>query len=76
MERTRGSFDPSTTNSATGWVKSTFSGSGNCVEWSVEPADRRVQVRDSKDPDGAVLTFTMSEWSAFVEGVKNCEADL
>jgi Domain of unknown function (DUF397) len=39
-----------------------------CVEVSI--ADDRVRIRDSKDPEGAKLTFDRAEWSAFVEGVK------
>lgn len=50
-----------------GWVKSSFSGSGNCVE--VRACGAGVQVRDSKDPDGPVLTFTRAEWAAFLAGV-------
>jgi hypothetical protein len=26
-------------------------------------------IRDSKDPDGAVLVFTSAEWEAFAAGV-------
>ena len=29
-----------------------------------------VHVRDSKDPDGPVLTFTTAEWAAFVAALK------
>jgi len=36
----------------------------------------RVLVRDSKEPDGAVLTFTHSEWRAFVGGATDGEFDL
>jgi hypothetical protein len=32
-------------------------------------------VRDSKNPDGPVLTFTTREWKAFREGVKGGEFD-
>jgi len=53
------------------WYKSTFSNGsgGNCVETAKLPDGGRA-VRDSKDPDGPVLTFTASEWAAFVAGVK------
>jgi hypothetical protein len=30
-----------------------------------------VAVRDSKNPDGPVLRFTASEWSAFLAGVRD-----
>ena len=47
------------------WSKSTFSAyNGSCLE--ARMADGMVQVRDSKDPDGAVLTFTRNEWAAFL----------
>jgi hypothetical protein len=39
-------------------------------------ADGEVHVRDSKRPDGPVLSFTPSEWRAFVTGVKSGEFDL
>jgi hypothetical protein len=62
--------------SAAGWVKSSRSGpySDNCVE--VNGLDGPlIAVRDSKDPDGTVLAFTLSEWNAFVEGARNGEFD-
>ena len=49
------------------WRKSTKSGSngGACVEVA-DNLPGRVLVRDSKDPQGPVLTFTPWEWQAFV----------
>ena len=50
------------------WKKSPTSGAdGDCVEVRRTPFG--IQVRDSKNPDGAVLHFTDREWSAFLEGV-------
>ncbi|MGH3585464.1 MAG: DUF397 domain-containing protein [Pseudonocardia sp.] len=51
------------------WRKSPFSNpNGNeCVEVSFT-ADA-VGVRDSRNPDGAVLVFDRDEWKAFVDGV-------
>jgi Domain of unknown function (DUF397) len=49
------------------WKKSSASGDGTCVE--VRRTNRGVQVRDSKDPGGAVLDFTEAEWIAFLKGV-------
>lgn len=47
------------------WHTSSYSTyNGNCVQ--VRLADGAVQVRDSKDPDGPVLTFTRDEWTAFL----------
>lgn len=50
-----------------GWRKSSYSGTGDCVEVAVCGDD--VLVRDTKDPAGARLTFTVSEWRAFLDGV-------
>jgi hypothetical protein len=33
-------------------------------------------MRDSKDPDGPVLTFTPDEWKAFTLGVQDGEFDV
>jgi len=55
------------------WLKSSRSNPGACVE--VRFIDDFVQVRDSKDPDGPVLTFTNREWTAFLEGVRSNEFD-
>jgi len=56
------------------WRKSSFSQSGDCVEWIYSEA--LVHVRNSKDPSGHALEFTHSEWQAFISGVKSGEADL
>lgn len=72
-----------------GWIHSSYSGASNCVEikWqaSSKCADKScvqvaanptgVRVRDSKDPDGPVLTFTPDEWQAFTTGVRDGEFD-
>lgn len=58
------------------WVKSSFSGAnGACVETNFSP-EGSVSVRDSKDPDGAVLLFTREEWEAFIAGVENKEFNI
>ncbi|SDJ68610.1 protein of unknown function [Actinopolyspora mzabensis] len=50
----------------TGWIKSSRSSgaSDNCVE--VRLTDTAVGVRDSKNPDGPVHTFTHHAWRAFL----------
>jgi hypothetical protein len=52
------------------WRKSARSNNGGaCVEVATNlPAV--VAVRDSKDPDGAVLRFGPDEWTAFLEGIR------
>lgn len=57
------------------WIKSSWSGNqGNCVEVRLD--GETVQVRDSKNSDGPVLTFTHDEWVAFTGGAKDGEFDL
>jgi hypothetical protein len=55
------------------WLKSSLSfANGDCVQVARLPG-RRVGVRDSKNPAGPVLSFTLSEWAAFLGGVQNGE---
>jgi hypothetical protein len=56
------------------WRKSSASCCADCVEWRI--ATHGVDVRHSKDPDGPCLHFSPSEWQAFLQGVKQGEADL
>jgi hypothetical protein len=53
------------------WRKSSFSGTGNCVE--VRRDGGLVQIRDSKDPYGMRLSFTRDEWAAFLAGAEGGE---
>ena len=56
------------------WRKSTRSGSnGQCVE--VRRTGDTIELRDSKDRSGPVLSFTLGEWAAFTAGVKDAEFD-
>jgi hypothetical protein len=57
-----------------GWQKSSTSEESGCVE--VRPLTDSVQVRDSKDPDGAVLEFSFHEWNRFLEGVRLGDFDV
>lgn len=50
------------------WRKSSFSGASNCVE--VATSGDLVFIRDSKDPEGPVLTTSLDQWRAFVEYVR------
>lgn len=56
------------------WRKSTRSQANGCVEVAIAPD--QVAVRDSKDREGPVLTFTPHEWKAFCEGVMAGEFSL
>lgn len=40
-----------------------------CIE--VAFVDERVAIRNSKEPAGAVLVFSLEEWEAFLGGVRN-----
>ena len=55
------------------WRKSSLSETGQCVE--VAFLAESVALRHSQDPFGPVLTFTPSEWAAFVGGVHLGEFD-
>lgn len=58
------------------WRKSSYSiGNGECVEVAVLPgavpgAGYVIALRDSKDPDGPMLTFTPSVWQEFTASLK------
>jgi hypothetical protein len=58
------------------WVKSSLSfANGNCVEAQFL-TDGGVQVRNSRDREGPVLTFTAGEWTSFIGGCKLGEFEL
>jgi Domain of unknown function (DUF397) len=52
------------------WRKASYSGNGgaDCVETGSVPG--AVLVRDTRDRDGAVLSFTVGAWRAFAAGLK------
>lgn len=58
------------------WRKSSYSNGsgGDCVEVATLP--RGIGIRDSKDPSGPALTFSVAEWEAFTAGVRGGEFDL
>lgn len=51
------------------WRKSEASGESGCVE--VAFVGRSVLVRNSRDRGGPVLSFTDSEWTAFLTGARS-----
>ena len=55
------------------WRKSTYSGINGCIE--IGFINRHVAIRDSKDPEGRFLLFTIAEWSAFLDGVRDGQFD-
>ena len=59
------------------WIKATKSGNnGDCVELGTDAGNPTVvYLRDSKNKDGAVLTFNRSEIAAFIDGAKKSEFD-
>jgi Domain of unknown function (DUF397) len=66
---------PERPGSGSYWVKSSLSfANGNCVEVASLP-DGEIGVRNSRDPEGAVLRFTSDEWHAFLGGARNGEFD-
>ncbi|MGP3987464.1 DUF397 domain-containing protein [Streptomyces sp. 3N207] len=56
------------------WVKSSYSNQdgGNCLEWSPTTAASTgtIPVRDSKTPNGPVLSFPTDSFTRFVAAVK------
>ncbi|MGW0733584.1 DUF397 domain-containing protein [Streptomyces sp. NPDC002851] len=48
------------------WYKSSYSADegGSCVEVATHPS--AIHIRDSKDPEGPILTVSPATWAAFV----------
>ncbi len=46
------------------WAKSSYSNGGGCLE---ARQDITVQIRDRKDPDGPILSFTPNVFASFLE---------
>lgn len=58
-----------------GWMKPWSGGNGgNCVE-VLKLQDGRIAVRQSTDPEGPALLYTVSEMTAFIEAAKDGRAD-
>lgn len=50
------------------WRKSSYSTSGNCVEVAIQ--DEVVHIRDSKNPNLAVLSIPSSSWLEFIQTIQ------
>lgn len=71
-ERHEGS--PHTVEPTGPWRKSTFSNQQDCVELA-PTSDGGVAVRNSNDHSLGTLSFTPTEWEAFLSGCKAGEFD-
>ena len=56
------------------WRKSTASSTGGCVEVAV--VDGSVLIRDSVNPEGAVLELPLAAWSIFLVRARGEDFDL
>ena len=56
------------------WRKSSYSGNGggDCVEVA-RSLPGVVAVRDSKNPDGPILTFSRDEWASFITRLRTID---
>lgn len=58
------------------WQKSRRSNpSGNCVELAPLPGGAGVAVRNSRDPQGPALIYTVDEIAAFILGARDGDFD-
>lgn len=55
------------------WRKSSASGAGNCAEVAFD--GDAVLLRNSQHPSGPMLSFSHSEWDAFLTGARDGEFD-
>lgn len=56
------------------WLTSSACDQNNCVQVASDGAGM-VAVRDSKDPGGAILSYTADGWRDFISGAKRGEFD-
>lgn len=56
------------------WRKSSYSNSGDCLEWLIETD--KVRLRDSTRETSDELHLSYSQWRAFLAAVRAGEADL
>lgn len=58
----------------TTWTRPARCSFGDCVEVAFDGIN--IHIRDSKHPNGAVLTFTKPEFTAFIDATKRGEFDV
>jgi hypothetical protein len=61
-------------NPVNAWRKSSRSATTDCLEVRIGPSE--VLVRNSRDQQGVVLSFSYDEWRAFLAGAALGEFDL
>lgn len=57
------------------WKKSSKTISGDCVEVALTENQEFVWTRNSNDPDGPWVRYTIREWRAFIDGAHEYEFD-
>lgn len=58
------------------WHKSRRSNpSGNCVEMAALPGGAGIAMRNSRDPEGPALIYTLAEITAFIAGARDGDFD-
>lgn len=77
MDNARNGIPAGELPSSLTWRKSVRSGpnGGNCVELAALPGGESIAVRNSRDPEGPALIYTVAEIRALVEGAKDGEFD-
>ena len=77
MDKARNGVPAGQLPSSLTWQKSSRSGpnGGNCVEMAALPGGEEVAVRNSRDPEGPALVYTVAEIRALLEGAKDGEFD-
>lgn len=62
-------------HSAVVFRKSSYSESGNCVEVGIHGDVSAVLIRDSKDPDGGILSVSPTTWKNFLQEIQHGRSD-
>lgn len=66
---------PATALGTHGWLQPWSGGNGgNCLQ-VLKLEDGRIAVRQSTDPEGPALIYSIDEMAAFITGAKNGDAD-